>query len=491
MSYLVAAPEMLASTAADVENLGSAISTAGANAAGPTTGVLAAAQDEVSATIANLFGTYGRQYQALIAQAAAFNNQFTQALAAAGSAYTQAEATNAAVVSNAVSAFSTSVQSQLGLTPTGSGASPAATVALIMGGTSNPGPSLDYINAVFNSYIQRLFPGAVPQGLFTPEQFWPVTPQLGNATFGQSVFYGVVALNNALLGPTGVLTQGNTAVVFGYSQSATIATNEITALMAAGSPDVGRLSFILIGDPNNPDGGLLERFPGFYIPFLDVAFNGATPPNSPYPTTIYTLQYDGIADAPRYPLNIFSDVNALMGYFYVHNTYPMLTPEQVGNAVQLPTSPGYTGSTTYYMLLSQNLPLLQPIRDIPYAGPPIADIFQPDLRVLVDLGYSDYGPGQSYANIPTPASLFGLPNPLTVIPDLALGTVLGPYGAVVDIATESGLPAQAYYPNVYPWTPSIDPGLNIFLGQSSTTRLSALSGAIGAAMPHVVPPILF
>ena len=71
------------------------------------------------------------------------------------------------------------------------------------------------------------------------------------------------------------------------SAVATIAANEISALMAAGSPHVGQLSFVLIGNPNNPVGGILERFPGFYIPFLDVAFNGATPPNSPYPTSIY------------------------------------------------------------------------------------------------------------------------------------------------------------------------------------------------------------
>ena len=90
--------------------------------------------------------------------------------------------------------------------------------------------------------------------------------------------------------------------------------------MAAGSPYPGQLSFVLVGDPNNPVGGLLERFHGFYIPILDVAFNGATPPNSPYPTTIYTAQYDGIADAPQYPLHVLSDVNAIMGYFYVHNT---------------------------------------------------------------------------------------------------------------------------------------------------------------------------
>jgi hypothetical protein len=255
-----------------------------------------------------------------------------------------------------------------------------------------------------------------------------------------------------------------------------------------GSPHASNLSFVLVGDPNNPVGGILARFPGFYIPVLDVAFNGATPPNSPYHTLIYTAQYDGIADAPQYPLNIISDVNALMGYFYIHNTYPMLTAGQVGNAVQLPTSPGYTGNTTYYMLMTQNLPLLQPIRDIPYAGPPIADIFQPDLRVLVDMGYADFGPGANYADVPTPAGLFALPNPFTIVPDLALGTVLGPYGAVVEIGVESGLTSPAYFPNIYPWVPSINPGLHFSFGQPTTTLLSEMSAGLGGQLRNI-PPI--
>jgi hypothetical protein len=308
---------------------------------------------------------------------------------------------------------------------------------------------------------------------------------------GQSVAQGVTLLNTALLGPSGVLTQGNSAVVFGYSLSATIANNEIVALMAAGSPHVGQLSFILAADPNNPVGGLLERFPGFYIPFLDVAFNGATPPNSPYPTVIYTGQYDGIADAPQYPLHVLSDINAFLGYFFVHNTYPTLTATQVGNAVPLPTSPGYTGNTQYYMLMTQDLPLVQLIRDIPYAGPPIADIFQPDLRVLVDLGYADYGPSGDYANVPTPAGLFSVLNPFTVIPDLALGAVQGPYGAAIEIGVEAGLLSPSLFPNTYPWAPSIDPHLHlVFLGQSSTTSLSVLSGAVGSVL-HLIPPPVF
>jgi PE-PPE domain/PE family len=488
MQYVIATPETLAATAAEAETIRGSISAASATAAGPTSGLLAAAQDEVSTAITQLFDEYGLGYQAAIGQAVAFHREFTQALAAAASAYAQAEAGNAALVSGASNALNASVQTLLGQAPMGSGGSPAASIALIMGGTGNPLPGLDYVLGINTSYIQRLFPGFSPMGLFTPEMFWPVTPQLGApfSTFGQSVTQGVALLNAAI--NTANFSPGNSVVVFGYSQSATIATNEINALMAMGSPHADQLSFVLIGDPNNPNGGLLERFTGFYIPALDVLFNGATPPNSPYATTIYTAQYDGIADAPQYPLNILSDVNAFMGYFFVHGTYPMMTPDQVANAVALPTSPGYTGHTEYFMLMTQDLPLLDPIRAISYAGAPIADIFQPDLRVLVDMGYSDYGPGQSYANVPTPAGLLSIPNPFTIVPDLALGAVQGPYGAAVEIGVESGLLSPSYFPDTYPWVPSTDPGLNIFLGQPSVTGLSTLTGALGGVL-EIIPPV--
>ena len=467
MSFLITAPERLASTAADVERIGSAIGAANADAAGPTTGVVAAAEDEVSAAIAKLFGFYGQEYQAVINQAVAFHSQFTQALAAAGNAYTQAEAANASLAASAASAD--------------------PLTALIIGYTSDPQPDPNYVASIYNSFIQPRFPTALPQGLFTPEQFWPVTPGLGNLTFGESVAQGVTLLNNAITAQ--LSNPADSILVFGYSQSATIATNEINALMAIGAPHANQLSFMLVGDPNNPVGGILERFPGFYIPFLDVAFNGATPPNSPYPTTIYTAQYDGIADLPQYPLNVISDLNAVMGYFFVHDQYPLMTATQVANAVALPTSPGYTGNTQYYMLMTQNLPLLEPIRDIPYIGPPIADIFQPDLRVLVDLGYADYGPGENYANVPTPSGLFSVADPFTVIPDLALGAVQGPYGAAVEVGVEAGLVSPSLFPDTYPWAPSVDPHLNFFLGQPSVTGLSELSGLVGNVL-KIIPPVL-
>ncbi len=499
MDFVVAAPEMLESTAANAERLASAISSARANAAGSTTGLLAAAEDEVSAAVAKVFGAYGQQYQALVAQAEAFQSEFSAALAAAGNAYMQAEATNAALstggMSNALKALAAPVQTLLGgastggvsgfaLTPLLSG----STVALIMGGTSNPVPDFQYLLNINANYIQPLFPGASFQGLFTPEQFWPVTPLLGNETFGTSVAQGVALLD---AGIKAQLAAGSKVVVFGYSQSATVANNEINNLLslpAALQPDPSKLSFVLIGDPNNPDGGLLSRFPGFYIPFLNVDFNGATPPNSPYPTWIYTAQYDGIADAPQYPLNVLSDVNALLGYFFVHSTYPTLTATQIANAVALPTSPNYTGATHYNMIMTQDLPLVEAIRLIPYAGPPLADIIEPDLRVLCDLGYGNLTTGFDYANIATPASLFSMPNLPVVADDLLRGTVQGPYAAAVEIGVEAGWWGPQWFPQTYPWVPSPDPNLHIYLGQQSVTGLSVLTEAVGSVL-KLIPPL--
>jgi hypothetical protein len=67
MSYVIAAPEIMTSAATDLATIGSTLSAAHAAAATETTGVLAAAEDEVSAAIAQLFSGHGRAYQALSA----------------------------------------------------------------------------------------------------------------------------------------------------------------------------------------------------------------------------------------------------------------------------------------------------------------------------------------------------------------------------------------------------------------------------------------
>ena len=95
MSYVLAAPEMITSAASNLATIGSDLSAANVAAAAPTTRVLVAGTDEVSAAIASLFSSHGRQFQVLSAQAAAFHAQFMQALNSAGGAYAAAEAANA------------------------------------------------------------------------------------------------------------------------------------------------------------------------------------------------------------------------------------------------------------------------------------------------------------------------------------------------------------------------------------------------------------
>jgi RNase P/RNase MRP subunit POP5 len=60
MSYVIASHEMFSAAATDLGSIGSSLSEAHAAAAARTTGIVAAAQDEVSAAIAALFGGYAQ-----------------------------------------------------------------------------------------------------------------------------------------------------------------------------------------------------------------------------------------------------------------------------------------------------------------------------------------------------------------------------------------------------------------------------------------------
>ena len=114
MSYVSAIPEMVTAAAADLAGIGSAIEGANVAAAGPTTNLLAAAQDEVSTAIAALFGTHAREFQALSAQAAAFHNQFTRALSAGAGSYSLTEAANASFLKTLLNEANTATEELLG-----------------------------------------------------------------------------------------------------------------------------------------------------------------------------------------------------------------------------------------------------------------------------------------------------------------------------------------------------------------------------------------
>lgn len=95
MSFMLATPEMVTTAAQDLTAVHSTLGEASAAAAGPTTALVAAAEDEVSTGIAALFGAFGQEYQLLSSQAQAFHEQFVNLLNASAVAYQSAEAANA------------------------------------------------------------------------------------------------------------------------------------------------------------------------------------------------------------------------------------------------------------------------------------------------------------------------------------------------------------------------------------------------------------
>ncbi len=392
MTSIFVEPQLVAGAAGDVSNIGSVIGAAKAAAAGPTTSVVAAAEDEVSALTAAMFGSYGQEYQALLQQAAAFHAQFVATLAAAGNTYAQAEAEIAGMLGLTGAASSSSP-----VTTVSNAADPAVSQILFLGSTGHPNPTPSIINSAFTLYMNNpnntYTPNANP---LTPFMFALASAQGGypfsgtkDLTYNISLARGVTSLETQIAQSFAAGGPGTTLGIFGYSQGAQVASLAMPQL--ATQYTSSQLSFTLIADPLAPNGGLFSRFPGLNLPSLGVTFGGGTPSDL-FPTTIYTREYDGFADFPQYPIDVFSDANAILGIVYLHGGYLSLTPSQVATGFLLPGSEALgtpNSMTNYYMIPTANLPLLDPVRAIPVIGNPIADLLQPDLTYLVNWGYGD------------------------------------------------------------------------------------------------------
>lgn len=319
---------------------------------------------------------------------------------------------------------------------------PIPDITEVMGGSGNPIPGgppngtgpADYLTGMTANFINPNLPGTTIHVLPTPEELYPMTG-IKALPLDKSVSEGLTILNDKI-GPE--LAAGTPVGVFGYSQSTIIASEEMEKLDPSGTPSDLPARFVLAADLMNPNGGLLERFHGLQVPAFGLDFSGATPGDD-FPTTIYTAEYDGFADFPKYPLNFLADLNAVAGIIFVHPKYDAQPSGEMqpiadgGMAVKLPTQ-GAT-ETTYYMVPTQgldpvlvhgtdgstyfteNLPLLEPLFKMGGFAKAIADLIQPDLRVLVNLGYDNPNPLEGWdagsANTPTGFDLFPSASQLT------------------------------------------------------------------------------
>jgi hypothetical protein len=282
-------------------------------------------------------------------------------------------------------------------------------------------------------------------------------------TFNVSVAKGVQSLEEQLTILKPLLGPGDKLVIAGYSQGARVVS---IAKMKYVNGEWGSLptpdAFVFIGNPNRPNGGLLSRL-GFlgYIPILNVTTGQPTPtgptPAFPdgIPTEDWAIRWEGIADWPTFMLNPLAVANSILGFYYDHGTYlafnadsdPGETPAGytvdeweaiTANPQDYPAIVNiqYYGDTTYYTITPKTLPLVRPLHLIPLIGKPIADLFEPALRVIIEeTGYArwiPFGAPVGTGTIPffNPITLF-----LKLIPAIFIGinNFLANFGLATEI----------------------------------------------------------
>jgi len=322
-----------------------------------------------------------------------------------------------------------------------------AASALIVQGTGTPNSN---IVAGLRQNARDYFLGNTPcdnatdcpdsnlTGINYPASFFPlaIIPRWCVADrcnkWDDSVGQGVDNLNSAL---TPLLNGNQDVAILGYSQGAAVVSNELRGLGSLSAQQKSHLSVVLIGNIDNPDGGLFTRL-GFLgrIPFFDVTTGLPTPTDTGIKLTTIDFEYDGVGDFPRYGGNLLAVANAIAGFAYIHGSY--LDPNQNGNFTGLPD--GYTpaelkdqqncgthpkncrtdsSGNSYVLIPTKTLPIVQPFLDIASATgttalvKPVVDLISPTLRVLIDLGYD------RTANPGTYTTLSPLPfNPATFNP---------------------------------------------------------------------------
>jgi PE-PPE domain len=374
--------------------------------------------------------------------------------------------------------------------------------ALIMGTSGVPTPDDAYVENVKNRFIAPTHPGQIDYvKVTTPEGFWPLAglgrliSLLGigaqeifglggpawdvpwwklsgffDLTLDQSIQAGVGDLEDAM-----AAHPNESLVIFGYSQSAVIA-NRVKRKLAEQYPagtDSPDIDFVLGGDPNLPNGGFLARFPGLYIPILDMSFNGPAPTDTQFDTVEITRQYDFMADFPLYPLNVISDLNALLGFLYVH-TYPFDVTLAPDPSTSPPIQSQY-GDTTYYFFETQDLPLFAPLRMLGVPEP-VIDVVEPFFRVIVELGYDRSIPPWQ----PTPARLIPTLDPAKVTADLvnAIGEGITNAAALIGAPAPLSSPAPAV---------TADHGVAVQRDVSTpATTLQRVSGDVGEGVSGVL-----
>jgi PE-PPE domain len=300
--------------------------------------------------------------------------------------------------------------------------------ALMLGGTFQPTPTAPWMESILNDFVDPATGNSYTSVPVTTPETVPLDPSLQT---------GLADLQAAMAHQQ-LIDPGQPYLIEGYSQSAIVVAdekNELAATATAGQ-QIPNVTMALFGSPDRPDGGLFERFDGLYIPVAELDANGAEPTDAGIQTTDIAGQYAAAADFPQYPINLLADLNALLGFLYVHGDYGGQSVFAGATHESLPTGSydyaseyvlGSTqivqqvdGDTTFYFIPTNDLPLLDPLVTL---GVPesVLNVVQPALQVIVEAGYD-----RSIAfGDPTPAELIPSIDPATFTLEFTNAVVQG------------------------------------------------------------------
>lgn len=155
-----------------------------------------------------------------------------------------------------------------------------------------------------------------------------------------------------------------TKVVFSYSEGARSVTGwlkEHADDPDAPSPD--ELSFVVIGNPTRAYGGS----------------DSAVMPQTQYQVIDISRQYDFASDFPDNPFNLLTLLNSLAAFTVIHTAYEDVDMYDPANIVWK------EGNTTYVFVPTENLPLLEPLRQLGLTD--LADALNGPLKEIVERGY--------------------------------------------------------------------------------------------------------
>jgi hypothetical protein len=231
--------------------------------------------------------------------------------------------------------------------------------AIILGGTFESTPTTSFAQTVENLYLDPLgFAGGATDStvcdmIATDPCSAPLqvltTPELLQQ--GPSSLTGasdvVLAVENEFKADPDAFSPEHPLTVFGYSQSATAESIAMAQLAAAHIPS-DDLHFVFIGDPSLPGGvmpnleaDLVQVFGSSFSNAIISAFGlqgalGVLTPDDLYPTTIYTVDTDGVADWQEdYDaggMNAGGFLDAVGHILVEHAEYLGLTPSEVADA---------------------------------------------------------------------------------------------------------------------------------------------------------------